>query len=88
MNRFEILALVHLGKLVLFFVAVVDQSIHLLDDASELLLLCTELALKPSEAAHHIVELLVFLFVLGLFTTIQDAELVLELSLDVHFGGT
>lgn len=88
LNRFEILVLVHLGKLILLFVAVVDQSIHLLDDASELLLLCTELALKPGEAEHHIIELLVFLFVLGLFATIQDTELVLELSLDVHLGGT
>ena len=88
LNRFEVLVLVHLGELVLFFVAVVDQSIHLLDHASELLLLCTELALKPREAEHHVIKLLVFLLVLGLFATIQDAELVLELSLDVHLGGT
>ncbi len=60
----------------------VNQGIHLLDDAAELLLLGTELILQAIEANHHIIELSVLCLLLVLFT-VEHAELVLEFSLDL-----
>lgn len=83
----KLISLTHLHQLVLLFVAVVNQSIHLLDNTSKLLLLGTQLARKPRETQHHIIKLLILLFLFIKSTSIKDAELVLEFSLDVHFAG-
>ncbi len=66
----------------------VNQSIHLLDNASKLLLLGTQLARKPRETQHHIIKLLILLFLFIKGASIEDSELVLEFSFDVHFAGT
>ncbi len=84
----KLFGLAHLHQLILFFVAVVNQSVHLLDNASKLLLLSTQLARKPRETQHHVIKLLILLFLFIKSTSIKDAELVLEFSLDIHFAGT
>ena len=60
----------------------IDQRVNLLDDAVELLLLGTQLPFKPIEACYHVIKLSVFSLFLVL-VTVEHAELVLELSLDL-----
>lgn len=60
----------------------VDQRVNLLDDAVELLLLGTQLPFKPIEACYHVIKLSVFSRFFFLLT-VEHAELVLELSLDL-----
>lgn len=66
----------------------VNQCIHLLDNTAKLLLLGTQLTRKSREAEHHVLKLLVLLFLLVEGTSVQDPKLVLELSLHVHLART
>ena len=73
-------------ELALAFVAMVDQCIDLLDDGAELLLLRAQLVLQAVEAVHHIIKLAILCLVVLRHVSVEHAELVLELLLNLLFG--